>query len=252
MTKREVVLDTETTGLDLKADRIVEIGCVELVDGLPTGDEFHCYLNPGQSMPWQALKVHGLSDEFLSDKPLFKDIVDDLLAFIGNAQLVAHNAAFDIGMLNAELLRVRRKHIDNTVVDTLKLAREKFPGKKLNLDALGKKFGLDVSNRKVHGALKDAKLLAEVYLELNGGRQVSMEVSSKQTLAILDGVTPAEWTPMLVQPTAYEAEAHASFIATLRGPSRKEGSRDEEIGWLDECHVCGVMVQSRATCDVHA
>lgn len=249
---REVVLDTETTGLDTRADRVVEIGCVELVDGLPTRREFHCYINPEQSMHWQALKVHGLSDEFLRDKPIFKDIVGEFLAFIGKDPIIAHNAAFDIGMLNEELHRIRKHRLKNTVVDTLAMARKKFPGKQLNLSALAKRFGLDVSGRDVHGALKDAKLLAEVYLGLNGGRQVSLDVSSEQTVDVLDGITPAEWTPMLVQPTADEAEAHAAFAATIRGAARKVIDRDERFGWLDECRVCGVIVRSSDVCDVHS
>jgi DNA polymerase III subunit epsilon len=169
---REVVLDTETTGLDpLAGHRVVEVGCLELVNTVATGKTFHAYFNPEMLMPSGAQDIHGLSDEFLSDKPLFIEKVDEFLSFLGDAQLVIHNAQFDIGFLNAELERVGRPPLANPYVDTVSIARRKFPGQRASLDALCERFGIDNSIRTKHGALLDSELLAEVYLELSGGRQ---------------------------------------------------------------------------------
>ena len=169
---REIVLDTETTGLDpLTGHRIVEVGCIELENLVATGRSFQAYFNPEREMPQGAMDVHGLSDAFLSDKPLFAERVEELLAFIGDAQLVIHNAQFDLGFLNAELERAGRPKITNAYVDTVSLARQKFPGQRASLDALCERFGVENSHRTKHGALLDAELLAEVYLELSGGRQ---------------------------------------------------------------------------------
>ncbi|MGB3272830.1 MAG: DNA polymerase III subunit epsilon, partial [Xanthobacteraceae bacterium] len=173
---REIVLDTETTGLDpLRGDRLVEIGCVEIVNHMPTGQVFHCYLNPERDMPQEAFAVHGLSTEFLADKPLFAAVVDEFLAFIGEAPLVIHNAAFDVGFLNAELARAARATIGpERLIDTLLLARRKHPGVSNRLDDLCSRYAIDNSRRTKHGALLDAELLAEVYIELIGARQAQL------------------------------------------------------------------------------
>lgn len=171
---REIVLDTETTGLDpFNGDKIVEIGCVELENHLPTGRTYHQYINPMRSMSEEVIAVHGLTEEFLSDKPVFKDIADDFLAFVGDdAKLVIHNAAFDMKFLNAELSFADKPQLSyDRVVDTLIIARKKFPGSRVNLDELCKRFGVDNTSRTLHGALLDSELLAEVYLELLGGRE---------------------------------------------------------------------------------
>lgn len=176
---REIVLDTETTGLSPDSgDRVVEIGCVELINHVPTSNTYQVYLNPEKDMDPGAEKVHGLTNEFLSDKPKFIDVADDFIDFIGNSALVAHNAAFDIGFLNSELARAKKEKIRiNRVVDTLKIARAKYPGARNSLDALCKRFSIDNSNRELHGALLDSELLAEVYLELVGGREPNFELS---------------------------------------------------------------------------
>ena len=177
---REIVLDTETTGLSPdNGDRIVEIGCVELINHVPTNNTYQVYLNPEKDMDPGAEKVHGLTNEFLSDKPKFIEIVDDFLDFIGDSNLVAHNADFDINFLNSELERVKKDKINNDrVVDTLKIARSKYPGARNSLDALCKRFFVDNSNRSLHGALLDSELLAEVYLELVGGKEPDLELST--------------------------------------------------------------------------
>ena len=171
--QREIVLDTETTGLDpKKGDRLIEIGCVELINRIPTGREYHVYINPQRDVPAEAERVHGLSTAFLADKPLFKDVHRDFLEFIGDDQLVIHNANFDIGFLNMELDRVGKPAIGfDRVVDTLRLAQRKHPAGPNSLDALCKRYGIDNSQRVKHGALMDSLLLAEVYIELLGERQ---------------------------------------------------------------------------------
>lgn len=170
---REIVLDTETTGLDpAQGDRIVEIGCLELINRLPTGKTYHVYINPERDMPREAEAVHGLSAKFLSDKPLFADIADEFVAFVKGAALIIHNARFDMKFLNAELAKLGRDDLrENEIIDTLDMARKKFPGAPASLDALCRRFGVDNSNRDLHGALIDSELLAGVYLELSGGRQ---------------------------------------------------------------------------------
>ena len=179
---REIVLDTETTGLDpFNGDKIVEIGCVELENHLPTGRTYHQYINPMRSMSEEVIAVHGLTEEFLSDKPVFKDIADDFLAFVGeDAKLVIHNAAFDMKFLNAELSFADKPQLSyDRVVDTLIIARKKFPGSRVNLDELCKRFGVDNTGRTLHGALLDSELLAEVYLELLGGREPGLVLAQK-------------------------------------------------------------------------
>ena len=180
---RRIALDTETTGLNpLSGHRIVEIGCVELNGNIPTGKEWHSYLNPEREVPEAAEAVHGLSTKFLSDKPFFKDISDDLLLFLEGAELVIHNAKFDIGFLNNELNLVKKPIINlEKTIDTVVLARKKLPGAAASLDALCKRFSIDLSKREKHGALLDAKLLAEVYLELTGGRQSSLKLNTLNT-----------------------------------------------------------------------
>ncbi|RMF09710.1 MAG: DNA polymerase III subunit epsilon, partial [Alphaproteobacteria bacterium] len=173
---REIVFDTETTGLDpAQGDRLVEIGCVELYNLVPTGKTFHVYINPERDMPQAAYEVHGLSEAFLRDHPVFAEVAADFLDFIGDATLVAHNAEFDMKFINAELTRLGFPPIGNDrVIDTLAIARRNFPGSPATLDALCKRFGIDNSARTKHGALLDAELLADVYLELRGGRQVGL------------------------------------------------------------------------------
>ncbi|WP_298725095.1 DNA polymerase III subunit epsilon [uncultured Ferrovibrio sp.] len=222
---REVVLDTETTGLDPQnGDRVVEIGCVELINHIPTGRHYHIYINPERPMPEEAFKVHGLSDEFLKDKPVFADIAREFCDFIGEDPLVIHNAAFDIGFLNAELARLDGfPHIAaERAVDTVRLARSKFPGAQVSLDALCKRFNIDNSARTKHGALLDAELLAEVYLELIGGRQqglglAGLDLEASTIVAIQMPRGPAR-PPRPHQASEEELAAHAAFIAKLKDP----------------------------------
>ena len=188
---REIVLDTETTGFEpLEGDRLVEIGAVELNGHVPTGRTYHQYINPQRSMPKEAFEVHGLGDEFLADKPLFKDVAQDFLDFIGDAKLVIHNAAFDMKFLNAELGWVNKPLLPmDQAIDTLMIARNKFPGSPANLDALCRRYNIDNSNRTLHGALLDSELLAEVYLELLGGRQRGLEIEPTQSDAAEEDVS---------------------------------------------------------------
>ncbi|MFA5593010.1 MAG: DNA polymerase III subunit epsilon [Micavibrio sp.] len=176
---REIVLDTETTGMDpAKGDKLVEIGCVELENHLPTGKHYHIYINPERDIPAEATAVHGITNDFVKDKPTFGEIVGGFMDFIGDAKLVIHNAEFDVKFLNAELKTFGFPSLDpRRVFDTLRLAREKFPGSPANLDALCRRFGIDNSSRTFHGALLDSQLLAEVYLELLGGRQRGLDIA---------------------------------------------------------------------------
>jgi DNA polymerase-3 subunit epsilon len=216
---REIVLDTETTGLDpSQGDRVVEIGCIELLNGIPSGQWFHQYLNPQREVPAEAFAVHGLSTEFLSDKPLFADIADAFLEFIGEAPLVIHNAGFDHGFINAELTRVKRPTIDRgRLVDTLLLARRKHPAGPNRLDDLCVRYGIDHSRRTKHGALLDAEILAEVYLELIGARQAQLvlaESSENRGAARQGGVMPRP-APLAARITEAERAAHRMLIAEL-------------------------------------
>ena len=214
-----MVLDTETTGLSPKSgDRIVEIGCVELVNHLPTGERFHEYINPERDMPEQAQAVHGLSEEFLSDKPLFADVSKAFDDFIGSSPLIIHNAEFDLGFLNAERDRLDFEPIPmDRAIDTVQMARRKFPGSKASLDALCRRFQIDISDRDVHGALKDAKLLAEVYLELIGGRQQGMELAAETTTAAT-ALEKNSRAPRPHAPSPAEEAAHAKFLEKLNQP----------------------------------
>jgi DNA polymerase III, epsilon subunit, Proteobacterial len=218
---REIVLDTETTGLSpAGGDRLVEIGCVELINHIPTGNTYHVYINPERSMPEEAFRVHGLSDEFLADKPVFKAVAGDFLAFVGDATLVIHNAPFDMGFLNAELEWAGLPPLTNEVIDTVMVARQKHPGARVSLDALCKHYGIDNSRRTLHGALLDSEILAEVYLELIGGKQVSLALVAETAITIAGSIEarPAvapRPTPLPSRISAAEAEAHAAFIAKM-------------------------------------
>ena len=189
---REIVFDTETTGLDPKTgDRMVEIGCIEMVNLVPTGATYHAYFNPERDMPAGAEAVHGLSAAFLSDKPLFREVAQELLDFIGDSPLVAHNAGFDFGFLNAELALIAMEPVCATrMVDTVAIARKRHPGAKLSLDALCSRYGIDRSHRVKHGALLDAELLAQVYVELKGGRQIGLELAAEAAMAEIAGEQP--------------------------------------------------------------
>lgn len=222
---REIIFDTETTGLDPKGgDRLVEIGCIEMVNRVATGQTFHAYFNPERSMPAAAEAVHGLSDTFLADKPLFAAQADDLLTFLGDAPLVAHNAGFDFGFLNAELALCGREPVSLArMVDTVALARVRHPGAKLSLDALCSRYGIDRSHRTRHGALLDAELLAQVYVELNGGRQIGLELAGDHPAASIAPVTIASRerpyrAPRPHAASAAELAAHVEFLATVKEP----------------------------------
>jgi DNA polymerase-3 subunit epsilon len=219
---REIVFDTETTGLDpYQGHRMVEIGCVELVNRIPTGQIFHRYFNPERDMPAEAFAVHGLSSTFLSDKPPFAEIAADLLAFLGEAPLIAHNAAFDLGFINAELERAKLPPLARArLIDTLLLARRKYPGAQNRLDDLCVRFRIDHSRRTKHGALLDAELLAEVYLELIEARQarLGLETAARMpTVGITVATPPTRRVALLPRLSAEERLSHRDFVATL-GP----------------------------------
>src|SRR5512146_1345457 len=214
---REIVLDTETTGFDpASGDRIVEIGCVELIDHLPTGRSFQAYLNPERLVPIETQKVHGLTDEFLADKPLFAHIVEELLEFIGDAPLVIHNASFDMKFVNSELHRCGRPPLAYArAVDTIEIAKSKIPGARYSLDELCKRFGIDLSARSKHGALLDAELTARVYLELVGGRQTHLKLApldGEETVVEIAVTARARPRPLTIVITETEREAHARFV----------------------------------------
>jgi len=222
---REVALDTETTGLDPETgDRIVEIACVEMIDHQATERFYHTYVNPLRDMPEEARRVHGLTREFLSDKPLFDEIADAFLEFIGDAPLVIHNAAFDMKFLNMEFKRAGLKPLPyERAIDTLRIAQEKFPGARVNLDALCQRFGIDNAHRTLHGALLDTRLLAEVYLELCGGREPGLAflaADSRQSAAGPARVSldRAFREPRPHAPTAEETQAFEAFLETLNDP----------------------------------
>jgi DNA polymerase III subunit epsilon len=218
---REIVLDTETTGLDpATGHRVVEIACLELVNHLPTGRHYQQYLNPERDMPADAYAVHGLSDEFLADKPRFAEVVGGLIEFLADSPLVIHNAEFDLRFLNAEFARLERPPLlTERVVDTLQMARQKFPGSPTSLDALCRRFTIDNSARTKHGALLDAELLAEVYLELIGGRQAGLELVTVGTAAVLVPVAARiARAPRPHAATPEELVAHAALVAQLKKP----------------------------------
>jgi DNA polymerase III subunit epsilon len=218
---REIVLDTETTGLDpLRGDRLIEIGCVEIFNRMPTGQTFHRYLNPERAMSADAFAVHGLSSEFLADKPFFAEVAEDFLEFIGDAPLVIHNASFDIGFINAELDRLKRPPIARErLVDTLLLARRKHPGVSNKLDDLCSRYAIDNSRRTKHGALLDAELLAEIYIDLIGARQsqLILAAESREIRIGSHGEMPRRQreVPLARRVTEEDIVAHRAFIATL-------------------------------------
>src|SRR5580658_6311499 len=217
---REIVLDTETTGLDpLDGHRLVEIGCIELVNGIPSGQTFHRYFNPQRNMPSEAFAVHGLSEEFLKDKLFFAEAADELVVFLGDAPLVAHNANFDLGFLNAELERVGRPPLSRErLVDTLLIARRKHAGGSNRLDDLCARYSIDNSRRTKHGALLDAELLAEVYVELIGARQAQLILSQARTPAHVAGapiVLRERPVPLTARLTDDARAAHRKFILSL-------------------------------------
>ena len=223
---REIVLDTETTGIEpADGHRLVEIGCVELMNHVPTGRVWHQYINPQRDMPTEAFEVHGLSAHFLSDKPVFRAVAADFLAFLGEARLVIHNAAFDMKFLNAELGWAGLPQLAlHRAIDTLAIARKRFPGSPASLDALCRRFGIDNSRREKHGALLDSEILAEVYLELIGGRQPDLVLGGAVAAPGAPAVADAPWRPrprphpLPPRLTEDERRAHAAFVAGL-GPN---------------------------------
>lgn len=223
---REIIFDTETTGFDpAKGDRLVEVGCIEMVNRVATGSTFHAYFNPDRSMPAEAEAVHGLSDAFLSDKPRFHERVTEFLEFLGDAPLVAHNATFDFGFINAELAICGLAPIGTErMIDTLALAKRRHPGAKLSLDALCSRYGIDRSHRTLHGALLDAELLAQVYVELTGGRQIGLELTAFETTTTIvqfrrmPGRERTHRAPRPHSASQEELVRHREFLATVDTP----------------------------------
>lgn len=222
----EIVLDTETTGMDPnEGDRIVEIGCVEIEDYLPTGRTYHQYINPERDVPAEAVAVHGITNEFLKDKPVMAECIGDFLDFIKDSRLVIHNAEFDMKFLNWELRNLGFPSLPKkNVVDTLAIARQKFPGSPANLDALCRRYSIDNTNRTLHGALLDSELLAEVYLELLGGRQHDLALleqgdkKAQSTVQRLDTASKLQKAARNFPPTAEELKAHQDMVAELKNP----------------------------------
>jgi len=216
---REIVFDTETTGLDpAQGHRILEIGCIELANLVPTGNFFHKYINPERDIPEDAARIHGLTEEFLKGHPVFKDIVEEFLEFIGESKLIAHNAEFDLRFMNWELSNAGHPEIPAArTIDTLKLARARFPGSPNNLDALCKRLGVDNSSRTKHGALLDSEILAEVYLELKGGKQTGLALVQKKVEVRVSGNKKAR-APRSYPPSREELEAHEKFVSKLKEP----------------------------------
>ena len=219
---RSVLFDTETTGLDpLGGDRVIEVACIELLRDLPTGRTFHALIDPQRDIPEDATRIHGLTRADLAGKPLFAEVAADLLAFLGDSPLVAHNAPFDFGFLNAELARAGQSALHpGRMIDTLALAKARFAGLPNSLDALCRRFGIDLSERTTHNALLDCRLLAEVYIELTGGRQRGLSLAAEE-----GGAAPAVTyvldrprTARLLTPTADQLAAHAAFVARLKDP----------------------------------
>lgn len=221
---REIVFDTETTGLDpSQGDRIVEIGCIELVNRVETGRVYHAYFNPEMAMPDIAYQIHGLSDAFLADKPLFEDCVEDLLDFLEDSPLIAHNAMFDYGFLNAELSGCGRLHVTRgRIIDTQQMARAKHPGAKHSLDALCSRYGIDRSHRVLHGALLDAQLLSQLYVELTGGRQIGLDMAAPvpvaAVVAAVEVAVPLTRSVPLHFASAEEIARHRAFVSSLADP----------------------------------
>ena len=225
---REIIFDTETTGLDPRSgDRLVEIGCIEMINRVATGATYHCYFNPERDMPEEAERVHGLSITFLADKPLFAEKAQEFLDFIGDSPMVAHNASFDFGFINAELTRAGFEPVSlDRMVDTVKIARQKHPGAKNSLDALCTRYGVDRSHRTKHGALLDSELLAQVYVELLGGRQIGLGLAA-ESVSISASVTTISATATRDRPfraprphaaSADELAAHEAFLKKIKEP----------------------------------
>ena len=222
---REIIFDTETTGFDPKnGDRMVEIGCVEMVNRVETGRSYHAYFNPERSMPAEAEAVHGLSEAFLADKPLFGECAQDFLDFIGDAPMVAHNAGFDFNFINAELALCGLPEVSRErMVDTIVLAKARHPGAKLSLDALCSRYGIDRSHRTKHGALLDAELLAQVYVELRGGRQIGLELVAEKEEIVSQTKVLVRRDRVMRQPRPHAASeeelaAHAEFLKSVDTP----------------------------------
>lgn len=233
---RQVILDTETTGIGHEqGHKIIEIGCVELIDRKLTGKHFHVYLNPQRTVEEGAFRVHGISTEFLADKPLFKDIVSDFLQFVGGAELIIHNAPFDVGFLNSELKQIKYKRIEEfcTIFDTLVLAREKHPGQRNNLDALCKRYDVDNSNRQLHGALLDAEILAFVYLAMTGGQSSffsDVESTSSQSNVNSTIVAPLCLSnPVVYEASRIELEQHLNFVNFIKKKSNIDYWGDDAL-----------------------
>ncbi len=218
---REIVLDTETTGLSPRdGDRIVEIGCIELVNHVATGETYHQYVNPERPMPEEAFAIHGLSDEFLSGQPVMADVMDGFVEFLGDATLVIHNAEFDMRFINWELDRLGRDELPmSRAVDTVRMAREKFPGAPASLDALCRRFNIDNSTRSLHGALLDAQLLAEVYLELIGGRQPDLELKAQKAKSDARAESSERREPRPHAADEEELAAHRAFLEKIEDPA---------------------------------
>jgi DNA polymerase III subunit epsilon len=212
---KEVVLDTETTGISIKdGHRIVEIGCIELDNLLPTNNVFHCYLNPGRKVSEKALEVHGYTDEFLSSKKKFKEVVDDFLLFINDKKLIIHNAEFDLGHLNQELKLLGKDKIKNEVVDTLALARDKFPGSSISLDALCKRYKIDNSKRTQHTALVDCELLAKVYINLTDQKEPTLDFQNSELTAKDQTKEKVLYFKKVIKPTSIEIQSHKKYLKT--------------------------------------
>jgi DNA polymerase-3 subunit epsilon len=219
---REIVLDTETTGLDpTDGHRIIEIGCVELIDHVPTGRTFQRYLNPERLVPVESQRVHGITDQFLADKPFFRTVVEEMLEFFGDAPLIMHNASFDLRFINAELLRLSRTAIPAArTIDTIEIAKAKLPGVRYSLDELCKRFSIDLSGRTKHGALLDAELTARVYLELVGGRQTRLKLAPRDSgreNTATQAAARQRPEPLPPRLSTAEGEAHAAFVARELG-----------------------------------
>jgi DNA polymerase III subunit epsilon len=218
---RSVLFDTETTGLDpLTGDRLIEVAALELINDLPTGQHFHALIDPERDIPADSTRIHGITNAHVTGKPVFAAVVTDLLAFLGDGKLIAHNAPFDFGFLNAEFARLSLPSLAPArMVDTLVLAKQRFPGMPNSLDALCRRFNIDLSARTTHNALLDCKLLADVYVELTGGRQRGLSLASDRGRSSVAVYThAADRTPRLFQPTEAELEAHAAFVAKLKDP----------------------------------
>jgi DNA polymerase-3 subunit epsilon len=217
---RSVLFDTETTGLDpLTGDRVIEIAAIELFDGLPTGKQFYALLDPERDIPMESTRVHGITNAHVEGKAKFAEVAAQMLEFFGDAPLVAHNAAFDFGFIDAELARVGKPKLDRArMVDTLAMAKARFPGMPNSLDALCRRFEVDLSARTTHNALLDCKLLAEVYVELTGGRQRGLVLETEQGLSFAQYEVPVNRVARLIVPSDEQKTAHAEFVAKLKEP----------------------------------